>query len=264
MNRIERTFKSIAGRAALIPFVVAGDPDFDSSRRLIQGILESGADMIEIGLPYSDPLADGPVIQAGAVRSLQRGFQLPDSMRLISDIREQTDKPLIAFTYVNPILQYGIRTFFEQLAASGGDGVIVPDVPLEEAPELADIARENGISFIPLVAPTSGDDRVRQICTQASGFVYCVSSLGVTGERASVSAHVESLVESIKRYTAVPACVGFGVSSPEHAREISRYADGVIVGSAYVRRIEKVAEQGLEQTLADVRTFTAELKIACM
>lgn len=266
MNRLEKAFEQLVGRAALIPFVVAGDPDFETSFDILRDILAAGADMVEIGLPYSDPLADGPVIQAGAVRSLQAGFQLPDSMRLITALRKETEKPLIAFTYVNPILQYGVSRFFTDLAAAGGDGVIVPDVPLEEAPQLAATAQEAGIAFIPLVAPTSGEDRVKAICQQASGFVYCVSTLGVTGERKRVSESVQSLVEAVKRHTELPACVGFGVSSPEQAQEIAAYADGVIVGSAFVRRIGELyqASQDKDQARKEVAVFVRQLKEACM
>lgn len=263
MERIRKAFQQLEGRAALIPFVVAADPDFDTSLSLIRSILASGADMIEIGLPYSDPLADGPVIQAAALRSLQGGFSLPDGLRLIALVRAETEKPLIAFTYVNPILQYGVDRFFQELSAAGGDGVIVPDLPQEEAAEVRRTALLHGIDLIPLVAPTSGRSRIERICKDASGFVYCVSSLGVTGERGSVQANVRDLVDMVKEYTTLPVCVGFGVSQPAHAREISSYADGVIVGSAYVRRIEQSAHAGLEDMKAAVAEFTAELKNAC-
>ncbi|EPZ41912.1 MULTISPECIES: tryptophan synthase subunit alpha [Alicyclobacillus] len=263
MGRIEQAFAALSGKTALIPFVVAGDPTYDESLKLVDAILDAGADMIELGFPYSDPLADGPVIQAAALRSLQSGFQLPHSFRMIEQLRSRTQKPIIAFTYVNPILQFGIEAFFDQLARAGGDGVIIPDVPLEEAPDIAQVARHCDISFIPLVAPTSGAARIQAICEAASGFVYCVSSLGVTGERSAVAANVQHLVETVKQYTDLPACVGFGVSQPAHAKEISDYADGVIVGSAYVRRIAKVAEQNVDSVIDQVCNFTKELKAAC-
>lgn len=263
MGRIERAFAALDGRTALIPFVVAGDPNYEDSLSLVQEVLDAGADMIELGLPYSDPLADGPVIQAAALRSLQSGFQLPQSMRMIQTIRQRTEKPIIAFTYVNPVIQFGIEAFMRELAGAGGDGVIIPDVPLEEAPEIADVARRYDIAFIPLVAPTSGEARVRAICEAASGFVYCVSSLGVTGERSAVSNNVRSLVETVKAHTDLPACVGFGVSQPLHAKEISEYADGVIVGSAYVRRIEEFQAQGLDAMTTELNGFTTALKAAC-
>lgn len=264
MNRIERAFAQTKGRAALIPFVVAGDPDFTASKDIILRLLAEGADMVEIGLPYSDPLADGPVIQAGALRSLQKGFQLPDCFRLMKEVRAQSDKPMIAFTYVNPVMQYGIDAFFKALNEAGGDGVIIPDVPLEEAPEIAQVASKYGIAFIPLVAPTSGPERIRDICAKAQGFVYCVSSLGVTGERGSVASGVQALVESVKAQTQLPVCVGFGVSTPEHANQIANYADGVIVGSAYVRRVGEAIQETGQFSVQEIEQFTRELKAACM
>lgn len=263
MGRIRDAFTRVEGRAALIPFIVAGDPNYEESLGAIVGALEAGADMVEIGLPYSDPLADGPVIQASALRSLQGGFQLPDCMRLVRDVRAVSEKPIIAFTYVNPIMQYGIDRFFAELSAAGGDGVIIPDVPLEEAPELSTSAARHQISFIPLVSPTSGEDRIADICKQATGFVYCVSSLGVTGERSSVSADVRGLVEAVKRHTDLPACVGFGVSTAAQASELAAYADGVIVGSAFVRRIEAAQSQIDLSVTEEVVQFTSELKSAC-
>lgn len=263
MNRIQETFERLSGQTALIPFVVAGDPDYARSLDALLAILDAGADMVEIGLPYSDPLADGPVIQASALRSLQQGMQLPDCFRLFRDVRAKTEKPLIAFTYVNPVMQYGTDRFFLDLASAGGDGVIIPDVPIEEALEISQAARVHGISLIPLVAPTSGEERIRAISAQAEGFVYCVSTLGVTGERKSVASGVQNLVEMVKRYTDLPACVGFGVSSAEHVTEIGAFADGVIVGSAYVRRIEAALAKGDGSLVDDVASFTRELKSAC-
>ncbi|TDY50717.1 tryptophan synthase alpha chain [Alicyclobacillus sacchari] len=262
MERIRDAFAALGSNKALIPFIVAGDPDYDQSFAIARAILASGADMLEIGFPYSDPLADGPVIQAAALRSLNRGCQLPDCFRLVRDLRSETNKPLIAFTYVNPLMQYGATRFFAELAQAGGDGVIVPDVPLEEAPELARVAADQGIAWIPLVAPTSGEERIQAIAQQARGFVYCVSSLGVTGERSSISTQVESLVQAVKRHTSLPACVGFGVSTPDHVREIAGYADGVIVGSAYVRRIGDAAS-GDGDAVEMVTRFTESLKDAC-
>ncbi|GLV12597.1 tryptophan synthase alpha chain [Alicyclobacillus hesperidum] len=262
MERIRDAFASLGSNRALIPFIVAGDPDYATSLAIARAILESGADMLEIGFPYSDPLADGPVIQAAALRSLNRGCQLPDCFRLVQDLRKETNKPLIAFTYVNPLMQYGATRFFAELAQAGGDGVIVPDVPLEEAPDLANAAEKQGIAWIPLVAPTSGEHRVQAIAQQARGFVYCVSSLGVTGERSAISTQVESLVQAVKRHTNLPACVGFGVSTPDHVREIAGYADGVIVGSAYVRRIGDAASGGGD-AIDMVSHFTMSLKDAC-
>ncbi|WP_067850701.1 tryptophan synthase subunit alpha [Alicyclobacillus mali (ex Roth et al. 2021)] len=259
MDRIRDAFQ--ASHKLLVPFVVAGDPDYARSLHIATAILDAGADMLEIGFPYSDPLADGPVIQAAAVRSLKQGTRLVDCLRLVRDVRARSPKPLVAFTYVNPLIQYGAERFFSELAAAGGDGVIVPDVPLEEAGEVASAAEAHGIQFIPLVAPTSGEERVRAIVQAARGFVYCVSSLGVTGERQQVSRQVRELVDLVRKHTDLPACVGFGVSQPEHVREISEFADGVIVGSAYVRRIGDALREGRDPVDA-VRSFTEQLKQA--
>ncbi|WP_206830421.1 tryptophan synthase subunit alpha [Alicyclobacillus fructus] len=261
MDRIREAFA--AGHKLLIPFVVAGDPDYARSLEIARAILDAGADMLEIGFPYSDPLADGPVIQAAAVRSLKQGTRLVDCLRLVQDIRARSSKPLVAFTYVNPLIQYGPERFFAELAAAGGDGVIVPDVPLEEAAEVAAAAEAHGIRFVPLVAPTSGEERIRAIVREARGFVYCVSSLGVTGERQDVSRQARALVDLVRRHTDLPACVGFGVSRPEHVREIAAFADGVIVGSAYVRRIGEAVDAGRDPVAA-VRSFTEQLKQAAL
>lgn len=266
MSRIARAFAEREGRAALIPFLNAGDPDEDTSLQLFDAVLQSGADIVEIGLPYSDPLADGPVIQASALRSLQAGFSLPQAFELAERVRGHSDKGLVLFTYVNPLLQYTPERFFADAQASGADGVIVPDLPLEESAGIRAQADRAGLDLIPLVAPTSGEERIRQIAESASGFVYCVSSLGVTGERARLSTRVQGLVDSVRRHTRLPVAVGFGVSGPEQAGAIAAYADGVIVGSAFIRRIEHELANPCRQPqtalVHAVSSFAAELKAA--
>jgi tryptophan synthase alpha chain len=242
MDRIQRAFKTArkeAGRAALIPFLNAGDPSLDASLALFQTVLQAGADIIEIGTPYSDPLADGPVIQRSALRSLKAGFQFPHSFELASALRPRGDHGQILFTYVNPLLQYGVDQFFRDADLAGVDGVIVPDLPCEESAEVRAAADKRGVALIPLVAPTSRADRIGEICEGARGFVYCVSSLGVTGERSRMSSRVEQLVQTVREHTELPVAVGFGVSTREQARAIAGFADGVIVGSAFIRRIER-------------------------
>ncbi len=242
MERIQRAFHRRQDRAALIPFLNAGDPTFADSLALFRSVLRAGADIIEIGTPYSDPLADGPVIQNSALRSLRAGFQLPHSFELASALRKEGDHAQVLFTYVNPLLQYSVDRFFRDAQAAGVDGVIIPDLPFEESESIRAIADEYGIALIPLVAPTSGEDRIRDICAKARGFIYCVSSLGVTGERAKMSDRVKSLVAMARQCSPLPVAVGFGVSTPEQARDIATFADGVIVGSAFIRRIEKNLE----------------------
>jgi tryptophan synthase alpha chain len=242
MERIQRAFYRRQDRAVLIPFLNAGDPTFADSLALFRSVLRAGADIIEIGTPYSDPLADGPVIQNSALRSLRAGFQLPHSFELAAALRKEGDHAQVLFTYVNPLLQYSVDRFFRDAQAAGVDGVIVPDLPFEESESIRAAADAYGIALIPLVAPTSGEDRIRDICAHARGFIYCVSSLGVTGERAKMSDRVKSLVATARQYSQLPVAVGFGVSTPEQARDIATYADGVIVGSAFIRRIEKNLE----------------------
>ncbi|MCL6515548.1 tryptophan synthase subunit alpha [Alicyclobacillus sp.] len=261
MERIERAFRRHGDRAAFIPFLNAGDPSFDESLRLFRAVLRAGADIVEIGAPYSDPLADGPVIQASALRSLRAGFRLPQVFEAAAALRPETDAGLVLFTYVNPVIQYGIERFFSDARAAGADGVIIPDLPFEESEPVRAVADACGIALVPLVAPTSGEARIADICRQARGFVYCVSSLGVTGERVRMSERLEELVRTARQFTDVPVAVGFGVSSPEQAARIARFADGVIVGSALVRRVGDWVEQKRDEgdLLASVSGFAGSL-----
>lgn len=268
MSRITSAFLNKSGRAALMPFLNAGDPTADIAEKLFVAALDEGADIVEIGTPYSDPLADGPVVQASALRSLRAGFQLPRVFELTAKLRQQTEKALVLFTYVNPLLQYTPQRFFDEAARAGADGVIVPDLPFEESEPVRSAADAAGVALIPLIAPTSGAARIAQICQNARGFVYCVSSLGVTGERVRMSERVHDLVAEVRRHTDLPIAVGFGVSTPEQADAISRYADGVIVGSAFVRRVEQcLPSEGDPAGVTDdlvqaVRNFTQTLKQA--
>jgi tryptophan synthase alpha chain len=265
MSRIEAAFRRRTSNKALIPFLNTGDPDFDTSVELFRSAIRAGADIVEIGAPYSDPLADGPVIQASAVRSLQSSFTFPDVFEMATRLRQGTDKGLVLFSYFNPLFQYGIERFFHQACDAGVDGVIVPDLPFEESTAVRQVADASAIDLIPLVAPTSSEERIARICEHARGFVYCVSSLGVTGERARMSERLQDLVQTARRYTNVPVAVGFGVSGPDQARAITQYADGVIVGSAYVRRIEDAlthAVDGKAAAIAAVDSFTKELSQA--
>ena len=246
-NRIETAFKNRTQRALLIPFLNVGDPTLALSLECFRSVIQNGAGIVEIGVPYSDPLADGPVIQASALRSLNQGFALPQVFDLAASLRSEFPSTgLVLFTYFNPILQYGYEAFFRQAASSGADGVIVPDLPFEESHPVREVADAYGVSLIPLIAPTSGPARIKQICDYARGFVYCVSSLGVTGERAKMSDRVEELVNEVRQCTDLPVCVGFGVSTGRQANEIANYADGVIVGSAFIRRITDMVSRSNE------------------
>lgn len=246
-----RLREASALRCAFIPYVVAGDPDPDTSLAVIERLARC-ADAIEIGIPYSDPLADGPVIQAGSLRALRAGMNLPRTFDLLRAARERTDVPLIAFTYVNPVFQYGPDRFAAACREAGANGVIVPDLPLEEnAPLMAACDRE-GVALIPLIALTSRE-RVARIAASARGFAYCVSSLGVTGERSGFSEELQAFVESVRAASPVPVAVGFGISRPEHVRALSAFADGAIVGSALVRRCGDIAQALQDGAHAEAR-----------
>ena len=236
MSRIDLTFRKLKekGRAALISFLVAGDPDLQSTEALVIKMAEGGADIIELGLPYSDPLADGPTIQAASQRALKRNVNLGDIFNLAGHLRG-LKTPLVIMTYFNPILQYGLKAFAEDCRKSSIDGVIIPDLPPEEARMWILEARHSGVDTIFLAAPTSPPERVRSIEKLSRGFIYYVSSAGVTGPREKLPPELELAVRRMKEQTSKPVAVGFGISTPEQARQISRYADGIIVGSAIVK-----------------------------
>jgi tryptophan synthase alpha chain len=261
MSRIEDVIvaQRQKGNGALIPFITAGDPNLEFTLELVQDIVDAGADVIELGLPYSDPIADGPVIQAASLRALQQGFQLPQVFTLVETIRKRgLDIPIVLFTYANPIFQYGLERFVSRAAEAGADGLIVPDLPVEESAELKAIADRYQIDMIPLVAPTS-QSRIAQICGQARGFVYCVSSLGVTGERSKFADNLDSFLTQVHEYANIPIGVGFGVSTPEQAREVGQKADAVVIGSAIVRRIGEIANALEQNKQEEVQTLRNQL-----
>ncbi len=248
-------------RAAFIPFITAGDPDFSTSVQIAL-MLARHADAIEIGIPYSDPLADGPVIQEASLRALAAGMTMSRAFDLMRAVREQSDVPLIAFTYANPVMQAGFGVFMQSCRESGVSGVIVPDLPYEESDDLLAAADATGVALIPLLALTSRE-RIAKIAARAQGFAYCVSSLGVTGERSNFSAELRSFVQTVQQHAAVPTAVGFGVSTADHVRELAAFADGVVVGSAIVRRcgaMQPAAQSGDDATL---RAQMEELERFC-
>ena len=239
MNGIDRVLAETRaeGRAALIPFITAGDPDLATTADLIPELFAAGADIIEIGVPHSDPIAEGPTIQAASFRSLEQKTDLDQVLELCSLAREVTDAPLILMGYLNNALARGEERLARDCAAAKVDGLIVADAPYEEAPELQSACEAHGVHRILMVAPTSTPERVVQISARSRGFVYCVSTTGVTGARRELPRDLSLLVDRIKRVTATPVCVGFGISTPQHAAAVGRLADGVIVGSALVSRI---------------------------
>ncbi|QNK55354.1 tryptophan synthase subunit alpha [Paenibacillus sp. PAMC21692] len=267
MNLIDAKFASLKreGRSALMPFITVGDPDLDTTLELIKEMERAGADMIELGVPYSDPLADGPVIQRASERALKGTVTLADCIGIAERAREAgVQIPLILFTYFNPVLQYGLDAFFELVVAKGISGLIIPDLPIEEDQEVRELAEGANIHLIPLVAPTS-QDRVKRIASKARGFVYCVSSLGVTGVRADFHSGIEQFLATVREATDQPICIGFGISSREQVARFERICDGVVVGSAIVRQIEEQLpllqnSDTREQGLRLVGQFVASLK----
>jgi tryptophan synthase alpha chain len=268
-NAIDEVFERLkrSGETALIPFLTMGDPDLETSVALVQAAEAAGAHMIELGVPYSDPLADGPVIQRASERALRNRISLTDCIEVASKARSRgVTMPFILFTYYNPALQMGLERFFGLLKEHGFSGAIIPDLPMEEDAEPRRLAEQAGIHLIPLVAPTS-EARVERIASRASGFVYCVSSLGVTGVRTSFHEGIDSFLAAVRKASRVPICVGFGISSREQAERFSGLCDGVIVGSAIVRKVEEAlpllesaqpAEK--EAGVAAIREFIAGLK----
>ncbi|OCQ98424.1 tryptophan synthase subunit alpha [Nostoc sp. MBR 210] len=245
---------------ALIPFITAGDPDLATTASALKILDSSGADLIELGVPYSDPLADGPVIQAAATRALQQGTKLEGVLEMLQDITPSLQAPIILFTYYNPILHRGIENFLQQIAKAGVSGLVVPDLPLEEAAGLLKPAGEIGIDLTLLVAPTSSTDRIEAIARASQGFIYLVSVTGVTGMRSQMETRVSDLLQQIRNVTNKPIGVGFGISQVEQARQVKDWgADAAIVGSAFVKRL---AEGTPEEGLNAIGKFCQSLKAA--
>lgn len=223
---------------ALIPFITAGDPDLETTAKALEVLAQNGADLIELGVPYSDPLADGPTIQAAATRALQKGVQLEDVLKVVEKTVDKIEVPIILFTYYNPIYYRGIETFLQKVKAAGVSGLVVPDLPLEEAEVLLEPAAKVGIEVTLLVAPTSSPERIKAISTKSQGFIYLVSVTGVTGVRSQMAIGVKDLVANLHATTDKAIGVGFGISNPEQAKQVRDWgADAVIVGSAIVKRL---------------------------
>ena len=264
-NRLDTTFARLreARQTAFIAYVAAGDPDFARSLEVIRALADSGADVIELGLPFSDPLADGIVNQLAAERALKAGMTTARALELIREFRRTHQTPVVLFTYLNPIFSYGFEAFHRDAAAAGADGILLLDLPPDEAALNPELATATGLKHIRLIAPTTPPARVKLLAESAAGFIYALSRSGVTGAHGAPSANIAALVASIKQHTAVPVCVGFGISTPQQAAMVAAAADGVIVGSAIVEQIQLHPEAAA----AAVRAFTAPLiaatKSAC-
>lgn len=243
-NRISKQFQKLKAqnKGGFIPFIVAGDPDLEATKKLILEIAKRGADVIELGIPFSDPVADGVTIQASAERALRIKFGVEDVLNIVKDVRNNgCETPVILFSYFNPILQFGLQRFAETAVECGVDGILITDLIPEEAGEFYKILREKDLSLIMLAAPTSSDERLKKICEKASGFIYAVSRAGVTGARNELSNEAENLVERLRKFTDLPIAVGFGISNADQVAETQKYADAAVVGSAIVSEIMKFA-----------------------
>jgi tryptophan synthase alpha chain len=253
MTSVSECFKNLreAGNCALVPFITAGDPDLVTTAQALRLLDREGADLIELGVPYADPLADGPVIQAAATRALQRGVVLEDVLQIVREVKGEIKAPIILFTYYNPIFYRGVESFLQQIAAAGVKGLVVPDLPLEESGSLMQLATEVGIEVVLLVAPTSPPERIKAIAAKSQGFIYLVSVTGVTGMRGEIQDRVQDLLSGLRSVTDKPIGVGFGISSPEQAQRVKGWgADAVIVGSAFVKRLEQgTPQEGLRATV---------------
>ena len=259
-DRLARKFRQLEseGRTGLILFLTAGFPDVEATLELVPALCESGADCIELGVPFSDPLADGTTIQASSLHALRNGVTLDRCVKMVSELRSSVpDTPLVLFGYYNPFLSYGLARFAEDAEKAGVDGVLVPDLPPEESGPLGDQCRPRGIHIIPMLAPTSTDARIQGTCRGASGFVYCVSIAGVTGAREELPAGVFELLKRVRRHTELPLAVGFGVSNHGHVESIGEHAQAAVVGSALVRVI---TESPREELVDRVRQFVLELR----
>jgi tryptophan synthase alpha chain len=264
MSRIDQTFKKLREqkRKAFIAFITAGDPDLKTTVELARSFESAGVDILELGVPFSDPLADGPTIQKASERALGRGVDLPKIFAAVKEIREVSQLPVCLMSYYNPLFHYGLKKVARDAAVAGVDGFIVPDLPPEEADDLRGQARDHGLDTVFFMAPTTRPERLKLVAAASTGFIYYVAVTGVTGARAAMPASCEEQIRQVRRFTEKPVCVGFGVSTPAQVRALSRSADGVIVGSAIVNKIHEHAGRpdGVEQVVSYVRKLTKPLK----
>ena len=233
MSNIRKAFEK--GKA-FIPFITAGDPSLEKTKEFILEMERAGADLIEVGIPFSDPIAEGIVIQEADIRALAAGTTTDKIFDMVRELREETQIPLVFMTYLNPVFHYGYDAFFEKCRELSVDGIIIPDLPFEEKGELAPIAASNGVDLISMISPTS-EERIRKIAEDAAGFIYIVSSMGVTGVRSQITTDLSSIVNMVRKVTKIPCAVGFGISTPEQAEKMAAVSDGAIVGSAIVKII---------------------------
>lgn len=256
MNRIDERFRALKeqNKKAFIAYICGGDPSLNDTEKIVYALEDAGCDVIELGIPFSDPLADGPVIQEASIRSITNGFKLDKFFEVVKDIRKNSQLPLVTMVYYSTIFGYGREKFIENCISSGLDGLIVPDLPYEEYDEISYLIENTRLYLIPLISVTS-NNRIPMLVEKARGFIYCVSSLGVTGERKTFDNRIYEYITSVKEKTEVPVCIGFGISKKEDVDKFGKYADGVIVGSAIVRKIFE-SKGDLEK----VKNFIKEIK----
>lgn len=264
VNRLDTTFEKlrIEGKKAFVAYVAGGDPDFDRSLEIMRELAEAGADVLELGLPFSDPLADGIVNQMAAARSLNSGGSTRGCLDLIREFRKSYETPIVLFTYLNPVFTYGYEQFHQDAAAAGVDGILLLDLPPDEAARNADLAGEVGLQHIRLIAPTTPDERVKLLAESSEGFIYALSRTGVTGAHGAPSEGIGEVVSRIKEYTETPVCVGFGINTPEQAAMVASVSDGIVVGSAIVKIVENNADdpQVAQKVGAFVKTLVDAIR----
>lgn len=263
VNRIDTAFEAIRGRQsrAFIPFLTAGDPDLTSTERMIMAAEEAGADIIELGFPFSDPVADGPTIQASYTRVLRKGQKTEDVFRMVGSLREKSDIPIVAMISYSLVFKMGVERFIQRSREVGIDGATIPDLPIEEMKDTLKSARANDFHVICFVTPATPYERRKKVVETAAGFIYYIAVRGITGERGDIPPDLEKNLTELRQMTEVPVAVGFGISTPDHARSVARVSDGVIVGSAIVRRIHAAVERG-DDPVEDVRAFIAQMSNA--
>ncbi len=262
LSKINKKFLELnkSDKLALMPFIMAGDPNIETTSEILLKLQEKGADLIELGIPYSDPLADGPIIQLSASRALKSGTTLKKVVQLLGSLKDKLHIPIILFTYFNPILNFGLENFCELVSKVGVAGLIIPDLPLEEAYKFSEIIKSYSIDLILLVAPTTPPERMKIISNNTKGFTYLVSVTGVTGERKKMENRVENLITKLKEISINPVAVGFGISTPEHVNKVRKWgADGVIIGSAFVKRIINSNEK---EVVNQIGKFCEEMRKA--
>lgn len=256
MSNIKSAFEN---KKAFIPFITCGDPDIETTKKIVQAAADNGADLIELGIPFSDPTAEGPVIQAANIRALSKGITTDDVFELVKDLRKTISIPMVFMTYANVVFSYGAEKFMKNCQGTGVDGIILPDLPFEEKGEFADVCKKYDVALISLIAPTS-HQRIAMIAKEAEGFIYLVSSLGVTGTRSEITTDLASIVKIIRENTDIPCAIGFGISNPEQAAKMAAISDGAIVGSAIIKIM---AEHGTDAP-SHVGEFVKSMKSAVL